>query len=521
MPRFRGTEPASQTVGLPYTWRVTTAIRVFAVALASGLAFTDNQFSVSGPLLAALVVIASASAAFDWSPASTKAPWIPLSEMLLSSIMLASADAPPALYAYLVAPPMVTGVRFGPIATINVAFVGGLGLIAATASNTSPDPRPQLIAATPWALSGLAAGLLASWQSRTVRVEDALRAPHEAAHQLMAQLHTLAQRGTVGLDAGQLAIDLEAELRERSGSTRGVVLSFADGVDPPTVLASHGMTTDLVALATHTQPRLSHPDIAVLPLRGNSQEFGVVALYRAQGWPRELRERARSMAAVHALSLETAALFDQVRLMATSEERDRIAREMHDGVAQEIVALGYVVDEIESETEDAHVRELATSLRTELSRVVTELRYSIYDLRQHVSDRRLSGALAEYVQETSSGADLRCHLSFDESGPPLSPRVETELLRIAQEAISNVRRHARADNLWVTFVTDGAQVDLTIEDDGLGNAGPKDRHWGLQTMTERAAVIGALLSIEERRAGGTRVHLQTKHPTPHERTSSP
>ena len=66
MPRFRGTEPASQTVGLPYTWRVTTAIRVFAVALASGLAFTDNQFSVSGPLLAALVVIASASAAFDW-----------------------------------------------------------------------------------------------------------------------------------------------------------------------------------------------------------------------------------------------------------------------------------------------------------------------------------------------------------------------------------------------------------------------------------------------------------------------
>ena len=73
-----------------------------------------------------------------------------------------------------------------------------------------------------------------------------------------------------------------------------------------------------------------------------------------------------------------------------------------------------------------------------------------------------------------------------------------ELLRIAQEAIGNVRRHAHADNLWVTLVSDGSCVRLEVEDDGVGNAAPKDRHWGLQTMRERAATIGADLAVSPR-----------------------
>ena len=72
-----------------------------------------------------------------------------------------------------------------------------------------------------------------------------------------------------------------------------------------------------------------------------------------------------------------------------------------------------------------------------------------------------------------------------------------ELLRIAQEAIGNVRRHAHASNLWVTLVSDGSRrCGSEIEDDGVGNALPKDRHWGLQTMHERAeTIIGADLRI--------------------------
>jgi signal transduction histidine kinase len=90
--------------------------------------------------------------------------------------------------------------------------------------------------------------------------------------------------------------------------------------------------------------------------------------------------------------------------------------------------------------------------------------------------------------------------------------METELLRVAQEAIGNVRRHARARNLWVTLVSDGSCVRLEVEDDGVGNALPKDRHWGLQTMTERASSIGADLHVSPRDGGGTVVRLQTRQP---------
>ena len=130
--------------------------------------------------------------------------------------------------------------------------------------------------------------------------------------------------------------------------------------------------------------------------------------------------------------------------------------------------------------------------------MVTELRFSIFDLRHQIAEHRLSGALAEYVREVSHGTDLRVHLLLDESGPALPSRTEMELLRVAQEAIGNVRRHAHAANLWVTLVSDGSCVRLEIEDDGVGNAQPKDRHWGLQTMQERAATIGADLDISPR-----------------------
>jgi signal transduction histidine kinase len=187
---------------------------------------------------------------------------------------------------------------------------------------------------------------------------------------------------------------------------------------------------------------------------------------------------------------------------------------MHDGVAQELVALGYIVDEIASISDEAETVVLAESLRAEISRVVAEIRYSILDLRHHVTDHRLSGALADYVHQVTQDMDLRVNLTLDESGPALPPRTESELLRVAQEAIGNVRKHAHADNLWVTLVSDGTTLLLEVEDDGVGNARPRDRHWGLQSMQERAAAMEASLEVTARRGGGTIVRLQSPPSTP-------
>jgi signal transduction histidine kinase len=85
---------------------------------------------------------------------------------------------------------------------------------------------------------------------------------------------------------------------------------------------------------------------------------------------------------------------------------------------------------------------------------------------------------------------------------------------VAQEAIGNVRKHAHADNLWVTLVSDGTTLLLEVEDDGVGNAVPKKRHWGLQSMQERAAGIDASLEVTSREGGGTIVRLNSPPITP-------
>ncbi|QBX54085.1 hypothetical protein EXE58_00410 [Nocardioides seonyuensis] len=500
-------------------WRVTTAVRVFTLALATGILISDRAIGEAGPLLAAIAIIAGVSSALEWGRAGVGKPWIPLGEAALSALILTTAESPPGLFAYLVVPPVIAGLRHGIVRTVNTASVGALAVLAALAVSPDPDRLARLGATAPWLLAGLGAGLLASWQSRSTRDLDERLAPYTAAHQLMTQLHTLARSGAVGLDSAMVSAELGTALRDATGAKDSSVFHYRpDG--EVTMTSSHGAATGVEEQATEVdrggfQPRAGK---VVVPLRGAERLHGAVVLGGVSHWDDTLNARAKAVADEFALRLDTAVLFDDVRSMAMSEERNRIAREMHDGVAQEIVALGYIVDEIESVSPDPETRALAGGLRDEISRIVTELRYSIFDLRQALADRRLSGALADYVREVSQDTDLRVHLVLDDSRPPLGSRIENELLRIAQEAIGNVRRHARATNLWVTYVSDDTELRLQVDDDGVGNASAKDRHWGLQTMHERATSIGADLTVRPRPGGGTTVCLTSRTGTATERS---
>lgn len=489
-------------------WRVTTAVRAFALSLALGTALGAGSAREVAPLLAAITLVAGVSSALEWNAPRLSRPWIPVGEALLIGVLLASAPSQPSLLVYLSVPPIAAGVRHGWVTTVNAAVV----LVATTLSTLAlmtPAAlmRDRITESAPWLVIGMGVGLLASWQSRSMRELETRQAPYATANQLVSQLHTLASRGAVGLDSVQLAAELETALRSATGADRSAV--FVRGRrSEPDLLSSFG---DGVVAPPAGASAQTDPSILTVWLHRGEHQLGSVVLVRDAGWNDVLREQAQAIADEFVLRLDTAVLFDDVRLMATAEERNRIAREMHDGVAQEIVALGYIVDEIESVSDQRQTQELASSLREEISRVVTELRFSIFDLRHEIADHRLSGALAEYVREVSHGSDLRVHLLLDESGPALPSRTEMELLRIAQEAIGNVRRHAHATNLWVTLVSDGSCVRLEIEDDGVGNALPKERHWGLQTMRERAETVGADLRIIPRHDGGTVVRLQTRH----------
>lgn len=489
------------------------ATRAFVLALIVGTVLGEESITEAAPLLLALVVIAAVSSALEWNAPSQSRPWIPVGEAFIVAVLLASGPLQPGLLLYLAIPPIVAGVRHGWVTTVNAGFATAITTVLTLA--VIPDSgamRDRMLEAAPWIFIGMGVGLLASWQTRSMRDVEARQAPFAAANQLVSQLHTLASRGTVGLDSAQQAAELETALRAVTGATRSAVFIYGRRSEPE-LLSSHAERTRTSSAPTPDATETSDdPAVMTVWLHRGEQRSGCVVLVRDAGWTEELRVRALTVADEFALRLDTAILFDDVRMMATAEERNRIAREMHDGVAQEVVALGYIVDEIESVSDQPETQELAASLRKEISRVVTELRLSIFDLRHQVADHRLSGALAEYVREVSHGTDLRVHLLLDESGPTLPSRTETELLRVAQEAIGNVRRHARAGNLWVTLVSDGSRVRLEIEDDGIGNALPRDRHWGLQTMKERAATIGADIDISPRHDGGTSVRLQTRPP---------
>ena len=110
------------------------------------------------------------------------------------------------------------------------------------------------------------------------------------------------------------------------------------------------------------------------------------------------------------------------------------------------MSLGYLADEVAALTERPAARQGAEDLRAEITRLIGELRFSVFDLRHEVDEAGgLSGALSEYVRELSTHSDLRVHLTLDERGARLPRRTEAELLRIAQEAIGNVHKHARGD----------------------------------------------------------------------------
>lgn len=206
---------------------------------------------------------------------------------------------------------------------------------------------------------------------------------------------------------------------------------------------------------------------------------------------------------------------------AVGEERVRIAREMHDGVAQ---VLAYVntkaqaVREFLTRGRHEEAREHLDQLAEAARQVSIEVREGILALRTEVSqERSLAQVVAEYADHWRGRDEIDVHLEVDPE-VRFAAIVELQLLRIVQEALSNVRKHARAQNAWVTLVRlDDGAVTLEVADDGRGfdpgAAGEGRRgeglpRFGLAIMQERAQSIGAAIDFDSRPKRGTRVRVE-------------
>jgi signal transduction histidine kinase len=204
--------------------------------------------------------------------------------------------------------------------------------------------------------------------------------------------------------------------------------------------------------------------------------------------------------------LELAIMFTDARAAATTAERQRIARDLHDGIGQDVASLGYLVDALSSAKHDPVHHSGLADVRSGLGDILSKLRLTVADLRSADADNdQLGPALSDYALAVGKRSSMVVHLAIEEAPRRLAPQVETELLRIAQEAVTNAANHASARNLWVTAQVDAPYATISVDDDGVGAAAPRPDHFGLPIMQERAQRIGAVLAIADRPEGGTRV----------------
>jgi signal transduction histidine kinase len=215
-----------------------------------------------------------------------------------------------------------------------------------------------------------------------------------------------------------------------------------------------------------------------------------------------------------ALAVRAAALtteLDRSRgqvIAAARAERDRLRRDLHDGMGPALSGLALGLEAAQSllDTDPAAASQILSRTRAEADRAVTEIRRIIDDLRPDALDQAgLAGALRAYSQLVSARGPLTVDVTaqgFEDHGaaPRIDPRIEAAAYRITQEAITNVVRHSGASTCTVGLSFTGA-VGIEIRDNGRGIPAPQADGVGLPSIRQRAESCGGTLSISTSSAG--------------------
>ena len=220
------------------------------------------------------------------------------------------------------------------------------------------------------------------------------------------------------------------------------------------------------------------------------------------------------LAAHAAVLMEHARLYEQSRELSVLDERNRLARELHDAMTQTLFSLRLTVEAAASLLPDDPARAAAelANARDLLDAAFSELRVLIFELRPPaLEDDGLAATLAKHLAVVGRAHGLAVAVSA--AGQAQVPaHVERELFRIVQEAVSNAVRHARASSLDVSLVFGGSAVRASVRDDGAGfdpgARGVRSRHLGLTSMRERAAALGGRLVVDSAAGEGTTVRVE-------------
>lgn len=205
---------------------------------------------------------------------------------------------------------------------------------------------------------------------------------------------------------------------------------------------------------------------------------------------------------------------EELRAIADTErERQRIAMDLHDGIIQSIYAVGLTLEgaaEDISKSPDDATAGINRSI-DQLSDVIRDLRSYILDLRPARYGGHLADSLQSLATEFRANTLVEVDLEIAPDLPALSVEQETAIFHVAQEALNNTRKHARASHARLRLVPDGDAVALTVTDDGVGfepSDDPPSDHDGLRNMLSRARSCSAALAIESSAGNGATVRLR-------------
>ena len=269
--------------------------------------------------------------------------------------------------------------------------------------------------------------------------------------------------------------------------------------------------TRLKGMIAGTDGLRSH---ASVPLYAHGKRLGVLNVVSSD-WRELSTEDLRLLYTVGDLvgiAIERARLFAASAQIGALEERNRLAREIHDTLVQGLTGIIMQLETADAFLEGAQSDRGREALRQAIALTrsnLEEARRSVFDLRAApLEGRSLDQALASLIHDRQTDAKLK--ITFEASGSrPLPARIEAGLYRIAQEALTNIVRHARARRVMVRWLTTPKYTQLLIEDDGVGfDVGqlPSDWH-GLMGMQERARLLGGTLTLRSQPKRGTQIQV--------------
>jgi signal transduction histidine kinase len=261
--------------------------------------------------------------------------------------------------------------------------------------------------------------------------------------------------------------------------------------------------------------RAGHGSLYLLPLMFGERNLGVVGLGFRQHEPlrSELAELLVALGQQVTLALGLKRLFHSAKQTAVLAERNRIGREIHDGLAQAFTGILMQLGAAEEQAEGSPLATVFNRIRDIAREGLTEARRSVLALRPDEQPRPGGLELALRQLAERSTVSGRLQSSFHGGGATgLLPEHEHALLRIAQEAVINAVRHAQPRNIEIHLNSEGDDLLLCIRDDGVGMQQLPELYaehgFGLTNMRERAEGLGGRWQIESQPGAGTRVSVR-------------